>query len=448
MKRYKWLVLSLAIIFSGIAFIPVIAFPWTEKIDWQSFALAYNNEPVIFYVTTTVDEPDAVLGNGDCKTTSNECSLRAAIDEANLLSDLEAEVIIDLPSGNYTLSEAHPVFTDFHLMISRVSSWPVIIRGHGIGNTIIEGDGMHSIFKLQYTVEFRDVTIQNGGGGYLKPGAIMVDSLSDITLKECVLKDNNGYDGGAININGPESYLKIQNCTITANTADNKGGAIYSANAEIIIRESTISDNVSTLDGGGIYSTDGTLKTSNTTISGNSANSGGGFFQINGRADFFNTTIHNNSADLSGGGIRLGQSTVALVWLYNSILGGNVNVGSPDCFVDNPGSQVAIMSNGTNLIGSTLGCQLMSLSSDKLNVDPKLGPLQNNGGPTFTHGLLPGSPAIDGGRDFSCIDLDYQVLSHDQRWYPRLGYPGDTTCDIGAYEWNGAWPVYLPVITR
>lgn len=448
MKRYKWLVLSLVIIFSGIAFIPVLAFPWTEKIDWQSFALAYVDEPVIFYVTTVNDEPDAVFGNGDCKTASNECSLRAAIDEANRLDDLNAEVIIDLPPGTYMLSGTNSVFPDFNLMISRYSSYPVIIRGHEGENAIIVGDGVNSIFIIQYTVEFRNVTIQNGGGGYLEPGAIMVRWLSDLTLKNCVLKDNHGYEGGAINITGPDSYLTIQNCSITGNTADNNGGAIAATTTDIKIIGSTISGNSAAVNGGGLSIAGSTAQVVNSTITGNSANSGGGWFQTNGVANFFNSTISYNSAPLSGGGIRLGDSITGLVKLSNSILGQNVNVDSPDCVVDNPGAMVSVVTNGASLIGSTDGCPVVTLSGDIVNIGPSLGPLQDNGGPTKTHALLPDSPAINAGDPNGCKDYLDQVLTTDQRGYSRPGYDGDVRCDIGAYEWNETWSVYLPVITR
>jgi hypothetical protein len=63
--------------------------------------------------------------------------------------------------------------------------------------------------------------------------------------------------------------------------------------------------------------------------------------------------------------------------------------------------------------------------------DPMLGPLQDNGGPTMTHALLPGSVAIDRIPPSLCVDADGQPLTEDQRGEPR---PGRTMCDVGAFE--------------
>ena len=68
---------------------------------------------------------------------------------------------------------------------------------------------------------------------------------------------------------------------------------------------------------------------------------------------------------------------------------------------------------------------------------PKLGPLQNNGGPTQTHALLPGSPAIDAGNSFGCRDNLGALLATDQRGFFRTAdgdSNGTARCDIGAYE--------------
>ena len=74
-------------------------------------------------------------------------------------------------------------------------------------------------------------------------------------------------------------------------------------------------------------------------------------------------------------------------------------------------------------------------------VDPHLGPLQNNGGPTQTQALLPGSPAINAGNPAGCRDALGALLLADQRGFPRLG-----RCDIGAYEF--AWHNFLPHVVR
>ena len=88
------------------------------------------------------------------------------------------------------------------------------------------------------------------------------------------------------------------------------------------------------------------------------------------------------------------------------------------------------------------------LGSDLIDSSPGLGLLQSNGGPTQTHALLQGSPAINSGNPYGCLDFNNDPITTDQRGYSRPGYDGDTRCDIGAYEWDGIWHVFLPVITR
>src|SRR5215469_1064747 len=98
---------------------------------------------------------------------------------------------------------------------------------------------------------------------------------------------------------------------------------------------------------------------------------------------------------------------------------------------------------GGNCSG-TLTSEGYNLSSDSTcnfnnpgdlnNHDPMLGPLQNNGGPTQTMALHPGSPAIDGGNPSGCTDGQGHLLKTDQRGMPRPDKEDSVGCDIGAYE--------------
>jgi len=107
--------------------------------------------------------------------------------------------------------------------------------------------------------------------------------------------------------------------------------------------------------------------------------------------------------------------------LQNSILAGNTSFTSPDC-------NGTISSTGYNLIANTAGCTFAPVVGDLTNIDPKLGPLQDNGGPTLTHALLPGSPAVNAGNPGGCMG-SAGLLTTDQRGFARFG-----RCDIGAYE--------------
>jgi hypothetical protein len=117
-----------------------------------------------------------------------------------------------------------------------------------------------------------------------------------------------------------------------------------------------------------------------------------------------------------GGGIA------GTVTLQNSIVasnsGGNCKSG--------------VVSKSYNL--SSDGTCNFSNSGDRNNTDPKLGPLQNNGGPTFTMALLPGSPAIDAGNPSGCNDGQGNLLATDQRGMPRPDKEDTGGCDMGAYE--------------
>ena len=119
--------------------------------------------------------------------------------------------------------------------------------------------------------------------------------------------------------------------------------------------------------------------------------------------------------------------------VHNTIIAGNLADGSgPDCIG-------ALASSGYNLIEDTSDCTITGdLAGNIVGADPRLGPLQNNGGATDTHALLAGSPAIDAGDPNGCTDATGALLTTDQRGAPRSS-GSDPRCDIGAFEF-GAIP--------
>jgi hypothetical protein len=153
----------------------------------------------------------------------------------------------------------------------------------------------------------------------------------------------------------------------------------------------------------------------------------------------FNSTITNNYADAdfngneSGGGV---QTPVAVPLTFRNSIGRWSNFSGFAVASDCSGT---IDSNGNNLMGS-LTC---TVTGGGVTVaDPELGPLQNNGGPTQTHALLFGSPAIDAGNPNGCRDKPDQfgaLLLKDQRGFGRTvdgNVDGTARCDIGAVEFN------------
>ncbi len=181
-----------------------------------------------------------------------------------------------------------------------------------------------------------------------------------------------------------------------------------------ILNNQAIKNGSSSVFGGGIGISNSALTLTNVTIAGNSATSGGGaiFMANGGQATLNNSTVVNNTVlSLSGiGGAFNGGATVS-----NTIISGNTSA-TGNC-------SGAIASLGYNL-DSDGSCQL-GASADISLVDPQLAPVANNGGPTSTAALLPGSRAINAG------DCTGGTVTTDQRGIAR---PQGATCDIGAYE--------------
>jgi hypothetical protein len=219
----------------------------------------------------------------------------------------------------------------------------------------------------------------------------------------------------------------ISGITITGGNSAGDGGGILNQ-GQLVLSNSTVSGNTVTGNafGGGVSNqTPGAVANlTNVTISGNRAGAGsGGFdnFNATATANLNNATVTNNTADFDangpvnaeGGGVFEFSGTVNL---RNTIVAGNRDdspaAKAPDC----DGSPT---SQGNNLIGDLTNCEYVAAGGDKLNVNPLLGPLADNGGSTFTHALLTGSPALNG--------AGAGAAPTDQRGVPR-------SSDIGAYE--------------
>jgi hypothetical protein len=197
------------------------------------------------------------------------------------------------------------------------------------------------------------------------------------------------------------------------------------------ITKSTIAGNTADTNGGGIYNRGGFLTIANSTISGNQSSSGtGGIRNYLGTMMLKHSTVADNHGAV-GGGIRTREGTMIL---FGSIIAGST--GSDDCVVEQSAS---IISEGYNLAGDT-SCNF-SETSDLNESNPLLGPLADNGGPTFSHMPQPDSPAIDR------IPMGVCLLTTDQRGGAR---PADSACDIGSVEAGAEVKtdhyVYLPLV--
>lgn len=226
-------------------------------------------------------------------------------------------------------------------------------------------------------------------------------------------------------VNG--SFLgMIINSTLADNSATGDFGGAISNVGEATITGTILSGNRTDIKGGGIHNI-GTMTITSSTISGNAA-SGDPFFPFpggegrgilnSGTVTIANSTISGNTADFDTGGIHNSSGTV---YLINAIIANNTFNCS--------GSMTSL---GHNL-ASDGGCNLTDPTDLPFN-DPLVGPLEDNGGPTETHELLPGSPAIDAGGFVAALS--------DQRGVTR---PHGGATDIGAFESQGNCTLILDV---
>jgi hypothetical protein len=281
---------------------------------------------------------------------------------------------------------AQTVVTEAQIVIDN----DVILDGEG--NLTVDGNEDHPVFWVpeDMTVELRGFTVTKGKGS------------------------ENSYGGGIYNL----GTLTLTNSTVSRNTSEYIGGGITNGGT-LTLTNSTVSGNTvvpgccepSTF-GGGIANV-GTLTLTNSTVSGNTAlgvGRGGGIYNQGDALTLTNSTVSGNTAR-SGGGI--------------SILNGKLTL--TNTLVDNDCDGTTTFSGGSNLEspGDTCG---FDQPTDQVNVtaeDLKLGPLQDNGGPTQTHALLPGSVALDAIAEAMC------EVDTDQRDVTR---PQGPACDVGAFE--------------
>jgi hypothetical protein len=282
------------------------------------------------------------------------------------------------------------------------------------------------------------------GGGIAAFGTA---SVSDSTISENSTTDTS--IGGGLFAAGS---LSVTGSTISGNSANLDGGGICmgGAGSTLTINSSTISGNVATLGSGGGISTNGvggTLVTiDSSTISGNTASLYGGGISMRPAAGAPSTisrsTITGNSTGGGGGGIAVTMTGARTLALDHSIVADNSDSSGygPDLFQVFTG----VLTANHSLIGDSTGSAPVNVGGTSLigtaaaPIDPMLGALADNGGPTMTHALLGGSPAIDAG-DLAAMAGMGGVPDFDQRGAPfgRVNDGdgmGGAQIDLGAFE--------------
>jgi hypothetical protein len=290
----------------------------------------------------------------------------------------------------------------------------------------ISGPGANvlAIMRSQAAPAFRILNV-----GPMSPGVPPQVAIEGLTITNGSAV--NG-DGGGIFIDR-RSTLTLNNSAIRGNSAFNRGGGVFNNAGILAVNSSTISGNSANRQGGGIcnFAESGvlavaTLGVNNSTVSGNSAPEGGAIYntgspRISKTANLAinNSTISGNSAQY-GGGIFNNNSGATLM------IAGTILKTGPSGPNISSRAGATVTSLGYNLSNDN-GNGDLNGPGDRINTDPMLGPLQNNGGPTFTHALLPGSPAIDAG------DPEFTGSSYDQRGCPFLRV-FNGRIDIGSFE--------------
>jgi hypothetical protein len=355
---------------------------------------------------------------------SDTGSLRYAIDKANKTDGTDT-IDFSLPADQQTIKltgESLDITSDLN------------INGLGANLLTIDGNLASSVLSIgsSSTVGIFGLTIANGNNGILNQG--------NLTVTNSIISGNRGREfyanSGIFSFN---SNLTVTNSTFFDNGAGISGFGGFGFNSNLAVTDSTFYGNDV-----GISSTFGSNTTvTNSTFSGNGSGINAGFSDVT----VTNSTISGNNGTGIGSFrsfIRVTNSTIfgnqgvgidnaeSRIQLKNTIVAGNSEGIDPDIY-----GHGSVTDLGNNLIGTGAAFRAGIIDNSFTNgvngsivgtlanpIDPLLGPLANNGGPTQTHALLPGSPAIDAANPNS-------FPSTDQRGVPR---PQGAGPDIGAYE--------------
>jgi hypothetical protein len=382
--------------------------------------------PKFNLVTSTVDGAPGSLrsvlaGAADGDTIKFALKLPAIVSLTNMLVITQSVTIAGPGCDKLTVMRSAATNTPM-FRVFQIESGDVVLSGISVQNGVaFDANGF----------------VDNVGGGIFNRGNLTVSNCCITGNSAPTTPTNSIGFGGGIFSDG-KSSLTLINTTVSGNSASAAGGGVSTIDAAFVAKGCTFSGNFAGIQGGGVNFQGAEGLMQNCTISGNStplAGVGSGLLTVAFAAQAAPSltvvacTIAGNTGGTSGA-----FSLVALnqdFGLTNTVLSTLVaDNDEPEFYFYGPTTFISLGHNldadGTSgMVNGTNG-DIVGSSGSPIN--PLLGPLQDNGGPTETMALLVGSPALGAG---SCVDATGAPLLVDQRGFPRASATG---CDIGAYE--------------
>jgi hypothetical protein len=398
--------------------------------------------PLTLFVDDSGDLDDALPGDGVCDSDAppseaGDCTLRAAISESNAWPTVDSVSIGPGIAPVFPTSGAGNEDDNARGDLDITDS--VTVDGNG---AVVDGNWKDRVFDVRApNVTLQQMTITDGRlftGGPLGDGAGVRQRGGHLTVSEVQFVANAAIDrlGGAISTEA--GSLVVEDSLLQANTAA-RGGGINVYKGALTLRDSRLTGNIASGYAGGVHLVESPGELSSSTVDANRAlsGSGGGVFTSNmSSVHLRDVTLTDNIATAAGEQLRVvGAASVVFT---ASTIGDDTDaltaVSSPAGTVTFSGTAVAGACDGTVAslgynIASTSACNLTK-SSDLASVDPQLGPLADNGGPTPTRLPTPGSAAIDS-VPVGAAGLCDSSHPMDQR---GVGRPVGAACDRGAVE--------------
>jgi uncharacterized repeat protein (TIGR01451 family) len=374
-----------------------------------------------FTVNDPTDAPLANAAGTACASTTptGSCTLRAAIQAADNLGGPSSIALAANTTYKLTIAPVagpngtdDPAHGDLDVEPpTPAATAPVItMTGEGAGSTVIDGGGVSRVFAVHLATSATTPSLS------LADLAITGGSALSTPANSAYFAGDGGaiFNAGALTITDSELYL---------NSADNRGGAVFSGGPSLAVSGSTFTANTAPTLGGAVVLSNGGLATftNDTLDANNGGGEGGGLVYLQMLAagsQLVNVTVTRNHAGHEAG-IYSPQFAGKI---ENTIVAGNT---TPNGVPAN--CQIGTATAGAADLGGNLDsggtCFSPDVKGDRTGVDPKLEMLADNGGPSETDALLPGSPAMDLGLPTFCP-------ATDQRGAPRLS----AHCDSGAYQ--------------